>query len=423
LIQRGEELALIGNCNVCHTAAGGEVLAGGRAVPTPFGTVYSTNITPDPETGIGAWSEDAFIRAMRQGIDREGNHLYPAFPYDHFTLVTDDDNRALYAFLMTREPVSAEAPPNELVFPLNFRPLLAGWKMLFLDEGPYRPNPELTAEMNRGAYLVEGLAHCGACHTPRNALGAEEEERAYAGGYVEGWFAYPINGSSPAPVPWNAESLYELLRNGFHQHHGVTRGPMAPVSANLATVPEEDVRAMALYAETLLGEPSAERVATAEELIASVPAGTGLIPASADSQAIPALPGEPSDTASMSAAIYEGACAGCHESGRPLPYGGLYLALSTGINANDPRNVINVIMNGLPPAQAEQSSIMPPFAGAFTDEQVVELVQYLRDRFSDKPPWENVAALVRESRESTTEVAGGARSVSAGVPQGGSEAQ
>ena len=177
LVKRGRELAALGNCNSCHTVRGAKNFAGGLPVPTPFGTVFSSNITPDPETGIGRWSEEAFRRAMRSGVDRDGRHLYPTFPYDHFTNVSDDDDRALYAFLMTREPVRAPARQNQLSFPFNQRPVIAGWKLLFLRPGAYRPDTTKSAEWNRGAYLVEGLAHCGACHTPRNALGAERVGR------------------------------------------------------------------------------------------------------------------------------------------------------------------------------------------------------------------------------------------------------
>src|SRR6188472_777689 len=160
LVRRGAELAAIGNCITCHTAAGGSALAGGRALPTPFGTIYSSNITPDPDTGIGRWSEAAFQRAMREGVDRAGHHLYPAFPYNHFTLVTEGDNKALYAYLMTRDVVTAKIPENTLRFPYNLRIALAGWKLLFLRKGPFEPNRSQSEAWNRGAYLVEGLGHC-----------------------------------------------------------------------------------------------------------------------------------------------------------------------------------------------------------------------------------------------------------------------
>src|SRR5688572_16502185 len=161
LINRGASLAAIGDCVACHTAPGGKAYAGGYPLKTPFGTIHGTNITPDPETGIGRWSETAFLRAMREGVDREGRHLYPAFPYDHFTLLSDDELKALYAFVMTREPVRAETPANDVVFPLNARMLLAGWKLLFFNQRAYQPEPAQGNDWNRGAYLVQGLGHCG----------------------------------------------------------------------------------------------------------------------------------------------------------------------------------------------------------------------------------------------------------------------
>src|SRR4051812_27637264 len=266
LVKHGAQLAAVGNCIACHTVPGGKAFAGGLAVPTPFGTIYSTNITPDEPTGIGAWSEGAFRRAMREGTDRDGIHLYPAFPYDHFTLVSDEDDRALYAYLMTRQPVEATAPRNDLVFPLNIRPLVAAWDLLFLEEGPYRPDPGQSDEWNRGTYLAEGLGHCGACHTPRNPLGAERRAAAFSGGEAEGWVAYAINSQSPAPIPWNRDSLAFYLRHGFHQEHGVSRGPMAEVTGNLAGLPDQDVAAIATYVASLMGPTAPERLLQSEEL-------------------------------------------------------------------------------------------------------------------------------------------------------------
>jgi mono/diheme cytochrome c family protein len=247
LIKRGRELAAIGNCGTCHTVRGGEDFAGGLPVPTSFGTIYSSNITPDAETGIGRWPEAAFRRAMRSGVDRDGQHLYPTFPYDHFTNVSDEDDRALYAYLMTRQPVHAPARANQLRFPLDQRYVIAGWKLLFLRHDTYRPDSSKSVEWNRGAYLAEGLAHCGACHTPRNALGAERADAQFSGGDVDNWNAYAINAQSPAPVPWDADALFAYLRNGWHPDHGVARGPMAEVVSNLASVPDSDIRNSNLY--------------------------------------------------------------------------------------------------------------------------------------------------------------------------------
>jgi mono/diheme cytochrome c family protein len=226
-VQRGAGLAAVGDCASCHTAAFGAPYAGGVALRTPFGTIHGTNITPDPDTGIGRWSEAAFVRAMREGVDREGKQLYPAFPYDHFTHASDDDLHALYAFVMTRDPVHAPNVANALRFPFGFRPLIAGWKLLFLKRGPEPVvDPIQSATWNRGAYLVRSLGHCGACHTPRNALGAEERSREFAGGVAEGWYAPALDEHSPSPLPWSVDELAEYLRTGIAGDHAIAGGPM-----------------------------------------------------------------------------------------------------------------------------------------------------------------------------------------------------
>ena len=235
LVAQGEKLAGFGNCHVCHTRSGGRPYAGGLPLPTPFGVIHTTNITPDPETGIGTWSEQAFIRAMREGVDRLGRHLYPAFPYDFFTKVSETDLRAIYAYLMTREAIFQKAPENSLSFPFNIRPLLAGWKLLFHDEGPFRPEPSKDSEWNRGAYLVEGIGHCGACHTTRNRFGAAPKTgaAAYAGGNVEGWHVPPLTAAAPGPIPWTQKSLVNYLIDGWDGQHGIAAGPMSPVASDL----------------------------------------------------------------------------------------------------------------------------------------------------------------------------------------------
>jgi mono/diheme cytochrome c family protein len=386
LVKRGRELAALGNCNDCHTVRGAKNFAGGLPVPTPFGTVFSSNITPDAETGIGRWSEDAFRRAMRSGVDREGRHLYPTFPYDHFTNVSDDDDRALYAFLMTREPVHAPAQKNQLSFPFDRRFVIAGWKLLFLHRDTFRPNPAKSEEWNRGAYLVEGLAHCGACHTPRNALGAERLNAVFAGGDVDNWRAYAINAQSPSPVPWNVGALYTYLRDGFHPDHGTARGPMAEVVSNLSSVPSSDVHAIATYMADVFGAPSPDRERQGEAALASAKSG----------------PVATTDTNSPGAKIYAAACATCHESGRPAPYGGINLALSTAISSPDPRNLANIVLSGVQPVEGERSPIMPGFAASMDDTQVATLINYLRARFSTQPAWSGVDDVVAEARRTQT---------------------
>ncbi len=384
LVKRGRELAAIGNCNDCHTVRGAKNFAGGLPVPTPFGAIFSSNITPDAETGIGRWSEAAFRRAMRSGVDREGRHLYPTFPYDHFTNVSDEDDRALYAYLMTREAVHAPARENQLSFPLNQRVVVVGWKLLFLHRGTYQPDATKSAEWNRGAYLVEGLAHCGACHTPRNALGAERASASFAGGEVDNWQAYALNAQSPSPVPWNAAALFAYLHRGWHPDHGTARGPMAEVVNNLSQVSKSDVRAMAIYMSDVFGPPPSDRKREAE----SAPAKSG--------------PAEATQTEPQGAAIYAAACATCHESGRPPPYGGINLGLSTTISGPDPRNLSNIVLSGVRPVEGERSPIMPGFASSMSDAQIAALLNYLRSRFSHQPAWTNVEKTIEDARRTQT---------------------
>jgi mono/diheme cytochrome c family protein len=386
LVKRGRDLAALGNCNDCHTLRGGKAFAGGLPVPTPFGTIYSSNITPDADTGIGRWSEAAFRRAMRSGVNRDGQHLYPTFPYDHFTNVTDEDDQALYAYLMTRPAVHAPARANQLSFPLDQRFVVAGWKVLFLRHGTYQPDSAQSTEWNRGAYLVEGLAHCGACHTPRNALGAERASASFAGGDVDNWNAYAINARSPAPVPWDTAALFAYLRQGWHPDHGVARGPMAEVVSNLSSVDESDVHAIATYMTSVFGPPTQDQIRRGNEVLAKVKS--------------PAAPSSQTETAGAS--IYAAACATCHETGRPVPYGGVNLGLSTAISGPDPRNAANIILSGIRPVEGERSPIMPGFANSMTDDQVSALLNYLRSRFSNQPAWTGVEKTVEDARRTQT---------------------
>lgn len=393
LVASGASLVNIGNCISCHTAPGDAAFAGGVALPTPFGTIHSTNITPDPTDGIGDWSEAAFRRALRQGVDREGNHLYPAFPYDHYTKVTDADIAAIYAFLMTRKPVKGGVPANDLVFPLNFRPVLAGWKLLFFTPGVFQPDPARSEEFNRGAYLAEGLGHCGSCHTPRNSFGAEDTSRHFDGGEAEGWQAYAIDENSPAPVPWEKEALAFYLKHGYHALHGVSRGPMAEVTGNLAGLADADAAALAAYVIEGMGAPSPEQVKQGEALkqtYGKAAPGAAIIPIDENQSA--------QGGKAAGESVFQSACATCHETNRPQPFGGLNFNLSTAVNAPDPQNIINVTLFGLPPADGEANAIMPGFAGVLDDRQMADLLHYMRGRYTGKVAWEGVEDQVRRTR-------------------------
>lgn len=377
-IVRGESLALIGNCIGCHTATGGRTLAGGRALATPFGTIYSTNITPDRETGIGRWSHEAFRRALREGIALDGRHLYPAFPYDHFTRIDDADIDALYAFLMTRTSVQASAPATELIPPFGLRPLMAGWNLLYLERGPLTDDPSKPTEWNRGRALVEGLAHCGACHTPRNSLGAEQRETSYDGAWIEGWYAPAINARSPAVQPWTADELFAYLRTGVGKTHAAAAGPMGRVTRSLAQADEREVRAIAVYVASLMADAPANRSAP--------PASERILP-SGHEQAV---------------LLFAGACAGCHEPGAPMMLEGRPpLAWGTPLHEETPHDVIQVIVHGLHPPAGRAGPTMPAFGDALTDRQIGDIAAYLRARFTDKPPWpdlEQAVARVRRER-------------------------
>jgi mono/diheme cytochrome c family protein len=395
LVATGARLAAIGDCIGCHTAPDGKPYAGGRALPTPFGTVHGTNITPDPDTGIGRWSEAAFVRAMREGVDAEGRHLYPVFPYDHFRLAADADLHALYAYLMTRDPVSARPPPNDLRFPFNLRPLIAFWKMLYLTRGAVPADPERDAQWNRGAYLVAGLGHCGACHTPRNRLGAERWDASLSGGEAEGWHAPALDAASPAPAPWTVDTLFTYLRGGIPARHDIAGGPMAPVTRALAGASQEDVRAIAAYVASLGMSSAAERERRVGELTAKVDRETVQTSAKGEPRGKPATLA--SDTGRT---VYAGACAQCHEQARGGPVeGALPLSLSSAVAAPTPRNLVQITLHGIAPPPGERGAWMPAFGGAFTDAQVAALADYVRVTFSDQPPWKDVESVVKSIRQ------------------------
>jgi nicotinate dehydrogenase subunit B len=379
-IARGRQLAALGDCAVCHTAAdGGAINAGGRAIETPFGTIYSTNITPDPETGIGAWSYVAFERAMREGIHRDGRQLYPAFPYPHFARATDADLQALYAFLMAQDPVRADNRKTRLAFPFNWRPLMAGWNALFHRAQIFQADATQSAIWNRGAYLVEGLGHCGACHSPLNALGAERPNAYLAGGVAEGWEAPPLTSLSRAPIPWSEDEFYAYLRSGESRFHGVAAGPMTPVVKELASLPDQDIRAMAVYLGSFNQDPIGK---SAQDVLAGeleTLTGTRVVAASA-----------------IGARLYQGACAVCHQVGGPVLFGSRpSLALNSNLHSAVPDNLIQVILHGIASPVSSDLGYMPAFKDSITDAQLAELVSYLRRQFApDKPPWTAVEAAI-----------------------------
>ncbi|WP_027820699.1 cytochrome c [Paraburkholderia bannensis] len=388
-IARGERLARTGDCAVCHTAPGGVRNAGGGRFDTPFGLIVSSNLTPDRATGIGAWPYAAFERAMRHGVDREGRHLYPAFPYTSFTRLNDEDMRALYAYLMTQAPVHSVPPPSELKFPFNLRILMAGWNLLFLDRTPWKPDAARSAQWNRGAYLVQSAGHCTACHSPRNAFGAERggADLFAGGGVVDGWHVPALNTASRAPIAWNADDLYDYLRTGYSARHGVAAGPMAPVVEQLSMLPEDDVRAIAVYVASFAPLNMGTTADLAQREVTLGVLSDGVMAARAQT----------------GAALFGGACAGCHRvNDAPVLFGVRPgLAFNTNLYADSPDNVLRVLLGGIGHAATRDLGYMPAFRYNFNDAQLAALANYLRTDIAGQPAWTDVAAAAARIRSET----------------------
>jgi len=390
LVAKGEALAGGGYCAACHTAKGGPTFAGGYAMATPFGVIYSTNITPDPETGIGDWSEAAFARAMREGVSRNGSHLLPVFPFDHFTKLSDDDVRALYAYFMTRAPVHAPARPNGIPFPFNIRYLQAGWKLLFFRPGRFESDPKKSAEWNRGAYLAQGLSHCGACHTPRNLLGAEKPGDVYGGAVIDNWVAPALTAANPAPAPWTREELYDYLRTGTSVLHGTAVGPMFPVVHGLAALPDSDVRSIATYFADV--DKAADRLPF---LSAAVSHAMSYASTRTGKQF------NPDDNADSR--LYTAACASCHYNAGSMPLiARPDLALNSAVHLSDPSTLIQVILHGISADEGMPGVVMPAFGGALSDADVARIAAYLRRTRTNLPPWPDLWAKIAEIRRAQT---------------------
>jgi len=370
LIERGAYLARAGNCMGCHTARGGVAYAGGRTIQTPFGSIPAPNITPDRETGIGDWSADDFWRALHNGKGKDGRLLYPAFPYPNYTNVTRADADALYAYLRSLPPVQQASAEPDLRFPFNLRPLLAGWRALYFRAGEYRADENRDAQWNRGAYLVQGLGHCGACHTARNAFGATREQATLGGGMIPmlNWYAASLTGEAGGGLgDWDTQQLVDLLRTGVSAR-GATSGPMAEVVAgSLQHLSQEDVHAMALY-------------------LKSLPQG--------QTEPSPAPPqgAETERVLKLGAALYEKHCVDCHKSsgaGEPPHFPAL--AGNRAVLHVEPVNAIRAVLHGgYPPSTAGHPRPfgMPPFSALLDDHEVAALVSYIRNS------WGNQASLV-----------------------------
>jgi mono/diheme cytochrome c family protein len=367
MVKRGEYLAHAADCVICHTAKDGAPYAGGLAFKTPFGTLYSPNITPDQETGIGAWSDADFIRAVHKGIARDGTRLYPAFPYESYTLMTDDDVLAIKAYLFSLPAVHARAPANALAFPFNQRWLMAFWSAFYNPDQRLQPHEDRSPEWNRGAYLVEALGHCGDCHTKRNLAQALDNRRKFAGTVIQGWHAYNITADQASGIGgWKDDEVAAYLSTGHAAGRGSANGPMAEVvDASLSRLEPSDIQAIVAY-------------------LRSVPAiATPDLPAP---KAVPA-----SDMPKAMAAnfdprgkqVFEGACASCHGwSGISALTSDATLTGNRSVNDRGATNVAQIVISGQQ-RRGQDGVSMPAFGQAYSDAEIAAVANYVTARFGE----------------------------------------
>lgn len=363
LIERGAYLARAGNCAACHTARGGAEYAGGRAIQTPFGAIYASNLTPDRETGIGTWSADDFWRALHNGKAKDGTLLYPAFPFPNYSKVTRADADAMYAYLRTVTPVRQINREPELSFPFNQRLLLVGWRALYFRPEVYREEPQQHAQWNRGAYLVQGLGHCSACHTARNVLGAQQGE--LGGGIIPmvNWYATSLTGEHGARE-WETEHLVAFMKHGVSAR-GAASGPMAEVvRASLQHLTETDLAAMAHYLKHLPADAPQAEVR----------------------QVLPGPEHEP--MLKLGAQLYEKHCVDCHgAAGAGEPPHFPPLAGNRPLQAPSPVNAIRLLLHGgYPPSTAGNPAPygMPPFGNLLSDEEAASVLTYVRNAWGNQ---------------------------------------
>lgn len=363
---RGAYLAQAGNCMGCHTAQGGRPYAGGHVLDTSIGTFITPNITPDPETGIGLWNEENFWRALHDGKARDGSPLYPAFPYTEYTKITRGDSDAIFAYLQSLPPVQQRNRPNRIHFPFNLRPLIYIWRAFYFEQGVYRADGAKSDEWNRGAYLVQGLGHCNACHTARNPFGASQGE-LFGGGQLMGsnWYAPSLTSLQEASTSdWAVEDIVELLRTGLSSR-AITTGPMADVvSQSLQYLTKEDAYAMATYLKSL---PE------------TGPRSRGIAPA---------LTEEVDGLLRQGGEIYETHCQDCHGNlGQGAPGAYPALAGNRGITLASPINAIRSILNGgYAPVIASNPRPygMPPFAQILRDDEIALVLSYIRNAWGNR---------------------------------------
>jgi mono/diheme cytochrome c family protein len=374
-VARGRALTDAADCGSCHTADPAKPFAGGKRIDTPFGGIYSANLTPDRGTGLGAWSDDDFVRALRYGIAPDGSRYYPAFPYPHFTKMIKPDALAIRAYLETLPPVKNTPPPPQLSWPLNYRVLMRAWNVAFFRPGIFEPDQNKSTEWNRGGYLVEAAAHCGACHTPKNFFGAEKRGQKYGGGLVGGWFAPRLDGASRSGLKsWSAEDIVEYLQSGRNARSHAD-GPMAEVVVNSTSrMSDGDIHAIAVYLKDLPpGVP--------EPVVASPPAAQ-----MADGEK-----------------LYRAVCIACHEadgSGAPRIYPPL--PGNANLQSADAASALRIILDGaesITTPRAPNKGSMPAYAKQWSDQQIADVTNYIRNSWGNAAPAVTPAQVAKARQE------------------------
>jgi len=365
-LRRGQYLVAAGDCLSCHLREGGEPFAGGLGLNTPFGAIYTSNITPDRQTGIGAWTGDQFYRAMHDGKGAHGENLYPAFPYPWFRRASRADDDAIFAYLMTVPAVSYTPPQNNLPFPFNIRGSVGAWNLLFLDSHDFQSDPGRSAEWNRGAYLVKGLGHCGACHTPKNSFGADKSKQEFHGGKLDNWVAPDLTGNSRMGLgDWSVEDIVEFLATGRNSR-AAAGGAMAEVIT---------------YSTSLLNDADRHAIAV---YLKSQPASAAITASTPDSGAM-----------RRGAEIYSDACSSCHlENGVGQPRVFPPLGKDAMLQQSDPTGLEHVILGGTRigiSASRPSPLSMPSFAWKLTDQEIADVSTFIRNS------WGNRAAQVSAS--------------------------
>jgi mono/diheme cytochrome c family protein len=357
LIARGRYLATLGDCEACHTdrSRNGAPYAGGVAVETPFGNIVAPNITPDRTTGVGAWSDAEFDAAMRLGIKPKGAHLYPAMPYPFYARMNNDDSKAIRAYLNTIEPIDNAVVANQLPFPFNIRELMWGWNLIYFSPDIYKPDNTKSSEWNRGAFLVEGPGHCGACHTPKTWLGGDDSSHVLQGARLQGWFAPDITNNSDRGLGrWSIDDIVRYLRTGHNRFTAATGSMAEEVSDSTSKISDDDLAAIAVF---LKGVPHGE---DRRQALAS------------DDPAMRA--GE---------AIYVDSCSACHAmNGKGSPYLFPSLAQSSNVQSKDPASLIRIVLRGARSVATKEEPTapgMPSYSWQLSDQEVADVLTYIRN--------------------------------------------